>query len=140
MIGRLDKILNLIERVSIPKDVNIESPLVSLSLRHFKYDLNSTTAPLIWDIEAENQNKTIKITIKVDKRAMEEDAEIEEYVLKSIKDNKSFSELVHALQNFEPSNKGIKSLYNMSSWKRKETTNQVTYSKTIDFGARKDNE
>ena len=134
MSGRLEKILNLTERVGIPRDVNIESPLVSLSLRHFKYDLNATTAPLIWDIEVKNQNKIIKISITIDKRAMDEDTEIEEYIVSVLKGNKDFSDLVQALQQFEPHNRGIKNLYNMTSWRKRETTNQVIYSKRINFG------
>lgn len=140
MKGKLQKVLELTEKVGIPRDVNIESPLVSLSLRHFKYDLNSTTAPLIWDITSENQNKTIKIKITIDKRAMDEDTEIEEYVLNSIKHNDSFAELARALQQFEPHNKRIKNIYNIATWKRTETTNQVIYSKTINFGEYEDNE
>ena len=140
MNGKLQKVLKLTEKIGIPRDVNIESPLVSLSLRHFKYDLNSTTAPLIWDITSENQNKTIKVKITIDKRAMDEDTEIEEYVLKSIKNNESFSDLVHALQQFQPHNKRIKNLYNVATWKKTETTNQVIYSKTINFGEYEDNE
>ena len=138
--GKLQKVLKLTEKIGIPRDVNIESPLVSLSLRHFKYDLNSTTAPLIWDITSENQNKTIKVKITIDKRAMDEDTEIEEYVLKSIKNNESFSDLVHALQQFEPHNKRIKNLYNVATWKKTETNNQLIYSKTINFGEYEDNE
>ena len=131
--GKLQKIIALVEKVELPKNIDISSPLVSLSLRHFKYDLNSTTAPLLWDIEANNENKTVKITIKIDKRAMEEDAEIKEYVLKSIKDNKNFSELVHALQQFEPNNAQVKNLYNLSTWEKKESTNQVIYTNTIKY-------
>lgn len=139
MRDNFKKIINLLERVIIPKDANIESPLVSLSLRHFKYNLNSTTSPLMWDIQSENSNKVIVITVKVDKRAMEEDIEIEEYLLNTLKNNKSFSDLVHALQQFEPRNSEVKNLYNLKTWKRTETTNQVVYSKTINFGELENN-
>lgn len=131
MKGSFDNVLKLIEKLT-PRDIDIESPLVSLSLRHYKLELNKST-PFVWDIQPKNNNETIKITITIDKQALNDKTEIEELMLQTLKSNDTFKEMVRAFNSFKSSNE-IKSLYDLESWTKKETTNYIKYIKTIHFG------
>ena len=135
MKDSFDKILKLVEKLT-PKDINIESPLVSLSLRHYKLELNKST-PFVWDIYPKDNNETIKIIVTIDKQALSDDTEIEELMLKTLKSNDTFEEMVRAFNSFETNNKRVNNLYDLESWTRKETTNYIKYIKTIRFGESK---
>lgn len=131
----INKIKTLLEKIKVD-DIDIESNIISLPLRHYKYELNKST-PFVWAIDSNNEKKYIKISITVDKNAVEKDKDIESIVLNSIKYNDTFKELVDTLEDLQPDNSHIKDLYNMEKYKRRENKDTVVYTKNIKFGERK---
>jgi hypothetical protein len=133
MLTRIDKIKSLLEEINIG-NVDLESNLISIPFRHYEFELNSKTTPLIWHILANDENKTVRITIDVDKKTLASKHEADNMILDTLRNNKDFKEFVNALNQFEPNNETIKTMYKLTSWSVTESENDIKYTKNIQLG------
>ena len=81
----INKIVELLEKLDV-EDIDLESDFMEIPLKHHRYELNRTT-PFVWYLDPNDEKKTIKIKLVVDKNAIAEDKDINTIVLDTIKNN-----------------------------------------------------
>lgn len=131
---RIDKIKFLLEEINIG-NVDLESNLISIPFRHYEYELNSKTAPLVWHITANDSNKTLRITVDVDKKTLASKNEADNMILDTIRNNQDFKDFVNSLSQFEPNNETVRTLYKLSTWSTSDSDSEIKYTKNIQLGA-----
>lgn len=128
----INKIVELLEKLDV-EDIDLESDFMEIPLKHHRYELNRTT-PFVWYLDPNDEKKTIKIKLVVDKNAIAEDKDINTIVLDTIKNNQAFKDFVDSLKSLEPDNDQIKNLYNLDSYKVINKKSTRAYVKYIKFG------
>jgi len=131
----IGKILRLLEQITDIEDIGFEgkeSP-VGLFSRHHQYELRENT-PFIWDIIPNNEDKSLKISITIDKETIPDTKSIRRLIVDTIKENEQFKDFVRGLADFQPENIEVKDLYNPSKYEVKNTKNTITYTKKIKLG------
>jgi len=128
----INKIVELLEKLDV-EDIDLESDFMEIPLKHHRYELNRTT-PFVWYLDPNDEKKTIKIKLVVDKNAIAENKDIDTIVLDTIKNNQAFKDFVDSLKSLEPDNDQIKNLYNLDSYKVINKKSTRAYVKYIKFG------